>query len=149
MDRGTAKAAAALSEAEVALAQGETAVVYPEGTLTYDPGLWPMTGATGAARLALATGAPVIPIAQWGAQEVIPRWSKGLNLIPPRTMHVIAGAPVNLDDFRGLETDVNALNAATNRIMDAITALLEELRQEKAPATRWDRRNVRESAGDN
>ena len=41
--------------------RGECVVVYPEGTITRDPDLWPMTGKTGAARIALATGAPVIP----------------------------------------------------------------------------------------
>ena len=39
-------------------------MVYPEGTLTRDPDLWPMTGKTGAARIALETGAPVIPMAR-------------------------------------------------------------------------------------
>jgi 1-acyl-sn-glycerol-3-phosphate acyltransferase len=144
VDRGTSKAATALNEAEQALADGEAAVIYPEGTLTYDPNLWPMTGATGAARLAMSTGAPVIPVAQWGAQNVIPRWSKGLNLIPPRKIHMLAGPPVNLDEFKGRETDTRMLNEVTNRIMDAITELLEEIRGEKAPAERWDRRNVRE-----
>lgn len=150
VDRGTSKAAHALRDAEAAIAAGEAAVIYPEGTLTYDPGLWPMTGATGAARLALATGAPVIPIAQWGAQNVIPRWSKGLKLIPPQTMHVIAGKPVDLSSFQGREIDNTLLNEVTNHIIDDITKLLEELRGEKAPETRWDRRNVREvESGDN
>ena len=44
-------------------------VVYPEGTITRQPDLWPMTGKTGAARIALASGVPVIPVAQWGAQR--------------------------------------------------------------------------------
>ena len=43
-------------------------MVYPEGTITRDPGLWPMTGKSGAARIALETGCPVIPVGQWGAQ---------------------------------------------------------------------------------
>ncbi len=45
----------------------------PEGTWTRDPDLWPMRGKTGAVRLALAGGIPVIPMAYWGAQEVLPR----------------------------------------------------------------------------
>ena len=48
-------------------------VVYPEGTLTRDPDLWPMRGKTGAARIALATGCPVIPVGQWGAHDLLCR----------------------------------------------------------------------------
>ena len=42
--------------AVAAIEAGECVVVYPEGTITKDPGLWPMVGKTGAARIALATG---------------------------------------------------------------------------------------------
>ena len=52
---------------------GECVVVYPEGTLTRDPDLWPMVGKSGAARIALETGCPVIPVGQWGAQELLCR----------------------------------------------------------------------------
>ena len=55
---------------------GECVVVYPEGTLTRDPDLWPMTGKSGAARIALETGCPVIPVGQWGAQELLPPYAK-------------------------------------------------------------------------
>lgn len=51
---------------------GGAIIIYPEGTLTRDPDLWPMKGHTGAARLAIQTGAPVVPIAHWGAHEVFP-----------------------------------------------------------------------------
>lgn len=53
------------------IGQGELIGIYPEGTLTRDPNLWPMTGKTGAARIALTTGCPVIPVAQWGPQELL------------------------------------------------------------------------------
>ena len=142
--RGTSEAANALRDAEAAVLAGETAVIYPEGTLTYDPGLWPMTGATGAARLALATRVPVIPVAQWGAQKVIPRWSKGLKLIPPQTIYVTAGPAVDLSDLYERGTELSAFVEATERIMAAITKLLEGIRGETAPVERWDRRNHRE-----
>ena len=108
-------------------------MVYPEGTITRDPGLWPMTGKTGAARIALETGAPVIPVAQWGAQEVIAPYSKEFRILPRKTMHVTAGPPVDLDDLRGRALDATTLREATERIMAAITALLEEIRGETAP----------------
>jgi 1-acyl-sn-glycerol-3-phosphate acyltransferase len=59
--RGHADAALALKEAEKRLAQSATVIIYPEGTATRDPRLWPMAAKTGAARLALATGAPRDP----------------------------------------------------------------------------------------
>ena len=129
---------AALADAEAAIGRGEAILVYPEGTITRDPGLWPMSGKTGALRLALETGKPLIPIAQWGAQEVMPPYEKKLKLFPRKTMHVTAGPAVNLDDLRGRTVDRELLEEGTNRLLDAITGLLEGLRGEKAPAERLD-----------
>ena len=67
--RLTSDASQAFRAAVAAVDEGECVAVYPEGTISRDPGLWPMTGKTGAARIALSTGAPVVPIAQWGANE--------------------------------------------------------------------------------
>ena len=142
--RGTADAANSLRGAYVVVQNGGTAVIYPEQTLTYDPNLWPMTGATGAARLALESRIPVIPVAQWGAQNVIPRWRKGLKLIPPQTMYVTAGPAVDFSDLYDRASELSSFIEATNRIMQAITAQLEQIRGEAAPAERWDRRNQRE-----
>src|ERR1700735_3366805 len=55
--RGRGDAGLVLKQAEQALRKGAAVIVYPEGTATRDPGLWPMVGKTGAARLALRTGA--------------------------------------------------------------------------------------------
>ena len=60
VERGTERAKDALVHAREALDQGECVVIYPEGTVTADPQTWPMTARPGAARLALASGAPVI-----------------------------------------------------------------------------------------
>ena len=57
-------------------------MVYPEGTITRDPDLWPMTGKSGAARIALETGCPVIPVGQWGAQELLAPYAKKPDLFP-------------------------------------------------------------------
>ena len=70
--RGQADAAHVLKVAEQALAAGECVIIYPEGTATRDPGGWPMLAKTGVARMALTTGVPVVPVAQWGAQEILP-----------------------------------------------------------------------------
>ncbi len=53
------------------LARGDMIAIFPEGTLTRDPDLWPMVARTGAARMALETGVPVIPVAQWGAHQLL------------------------------------------------------------------------------
>jgi 1-acyl-sn-glycerol-3-phosphate acyltransferase len=105
-----------------------------------------MTGKTGAARIALTTGAPVIPVAQWGAQEVIGPYRKEFRILPRKVMRVTAGPPVDLDDLRGRDLDAKTLREATERIVAAITALLEEIRGETAPAERFDLRASRAAA---
>ena len=72
----------ALAAAEAAVTNGECLVMYPEGTITRDPGTWPMSGKTGALRVALETGAPLIPIAQWGANEIMPPYTTQMNVLP-------------------------------------------------------------------
>lgn len=130
----------AFTAAVAAVNAGECVVIYPEGTVTRDPDGWPMTGKTGAARVALATGCPVVPVAQWGAQEVLAPYSGRPHLRPRRTMHVVAGPPVDLDDLRHRELTPVVLHDGTERIMTAITELLAGIRGEPAPTTRFDPR---------
>jgi 1-acyl-sn-glycerol-3-phosphate acyltransferase len=125
-----------------AVRDGECVGIYPEATLTRDPGLWPMVGKTGAARVALETGAPVVPIAQWGPQQLLPPYGKRPKLFPRATMHVWAGPPVDLAEFQGRPIDGPLLREVTERIMAAITELLEEIRGEQAPAVRFDVRST-------
>ena len=136
--RGRGDAGLVLKQAEQALRAGAAVIVYPEGTATRDPGLWPMVGKTGAARLALTTGAPVIPIAQWGAQHILPYGSKKLHLFPRKTVRMIAGPPVDLSAYQGQRLGASTLRAATADIMADITALLAGLRQETPPAVPYD-----------
>jgi 1-acyl-sn-glycerol-3-phosphate acyltransferase len=138
--RGSGLAAQAYRDALTAVRAGRAVVVYPEGTLTRDPDLWPMRGKTGAARIALETRCPVIPVAQWGAQEVIGNYQKGLHLLPRKTMHVLAGPPVELSDLFDRPIDAALLREATDRIMAALTANLEVLRGQSAPPVRFDPR---------
>jgi 1-acyl-sn-glycerol-3-phosphate acyltransferase len=148
VERGADDASRALDAAIAAVRNGECVVVYPEGTITRDPDLWPMTGKTGAARIALATGAPVVPVAQWGAHEVMRPYRLEARLLPRRTMRFRAGPPVDLTDLAGARRSAAAAIAATNRIMGAITAQLAELRDEPPPDGRWDRRaGARVAAG--
>ncbi len=62
-----------IAASELLVEHGRGVIVYPEGTLTRDPDLWPMRGKTGAVRLALADDIPLIPMAHWGAQDILPR----------------------------------------------------------------------------
>ncbi|OJU39415.1 MAG: 1-acyl-sn-glycerol-3-phosphate acyltransferase [Microbacterium sp. 69-10] len=138
----SASAAAAkqtLKQSAELVEHGRGVIVYPEGTLTRDPDLWPMRGKSGAVRLALSGDLPLIPMAQWGTQEIMGRYQKGLSLWPLRKpVNVLIGDPVDLSDLRGRAPEPAVLNEATARLMAAITALLEQLRDEKAPATRWN-----------
>lgn len=140
VDRGTDRAGDALVHARAALEKGRCVVIYTEGARTKDPDLWPMTGRPGAARLALTTRTPVIPVGQWGAQEVMPPGRPGFHIWPRRTMRVIAGPPVPLADLYGDEPSKDDLQVATDRILDAITVLVEQARGQRAPEGRWDTR---------
>ncbi|MEJ6493357.1 MAG: lysophospholipid acyltransferase family protein [Actinomycetes bacterium] len=141
VQRGNSDAAAgSLRAAFSAIEDKQCVVIYPEGTLTRDPQLWPMTAKTGAARIALMTGAPVIPAAQWGPQEVLAPYSKRLRLFPRKTMHVWAGPEVDLDDLRALPVSAATLREATERIMRDITKILATQRNEVPPAVPLDRR---------
>lgn len=138
--RLTVDASEAFRAAVAAVEQGKCVVVYPEGTITRDPDLWPMVGKTGAARVALSTNAPVIPVAQWGPQEILAPYATRPRLFPRKTMVVKAGDPVDLDDLREAELTPAVLREATARIMAAITRLLEDIRGEQAPVERYDPR---------
>lgn len=113
-------------------------IVYPEGTLTRDPELWPMRGKSGAVRLALETGIPLIPVAHWGTQELMPRYAKRIHPFPRKTIRVSVGEPLDLSRFRTGAIDQRVVTEATEALMQAITALLAELRGEQAPPERWD-----------
>lgn len=138
--RGTPQAAAALGAALAAVRAGKCVAIFPEATLTRDPDLWPMVAKTGVAQIALATGCPVVPVAQWGPQEVLAPYTRRPHPLPRKTARVLAGPPVDLTDLAGGPVDAAALDTATGRVMAAITGLLERLRGEPAPAERYDPR---------
>jgi putative phosphoserine phosphatase / 1-acylglycerol-3-phosphate O-acyltransferase len=125
--------ASAYEQAEAALRHGELLVITPQATIPrgeafFDPRL---RGKSGVARLAAATGAPVIPLGVWGTEQVWPRSSRVPNLINvlhPPTIRVRLGPPVE-----GLTGSDFA--ADTNRIMAAIAAQLPpEARLRRIPS---------------
>jgi 1-acyl-sn-glycerol-3-phosphate acyltransferase len=134
VNRSSPDAALALRDAVRALQAGECVVIYPEGTLTKAADYWPMAARTGVAKLALLSGAPVVPVAQWGAHRILGRDHRP-RLLAGRSRHTISllvGPAVDLD--LGAEgNSMQALSAASARVMAAITGQLEELRGEQAP----------------
>jgi 1-acyl-sn-glycerol-3-phosphate acyltransferase len=152
VNRGAADAALVLNDAERGLAKGECLIFYPEGTATRDPGLWPMVPKTGIARLALTSGAPVVPVAQWGTQDILPYGTKKLSVIPRHTVKMVAGPPVDLSAYYGEPLSRDVLRAATATIMADITGLLARLRGAAPPPSPYDpaaaRRAARQAAKD-
>lgn len=126
------QAARQLTERELAI------IIYPEGTLTRDPDLWPMRGKSGAVRMALTAGVPIIPAAHWGTQQIMARYSKKISFFPRKTLYCKIGDPVDLSDLEGRPLDSATLAEGTRRVMAAITDLLGDLRDEQPPAERWD-----------
>ena len=82
----------------------------------------------------------MIPTANWGTHLIMPgRRLTWPRLWPRKTIRVVMGDPVPLSDLYG-RTDVEAMRIATDRIMDAVTILVEVLRGETRPAGVWDPR---------
>jgi 1-acyl-sn-glycerol-3-phosphate acyltransferase len=136
VDRRTATVADALNAAAEAIADGSVVACYPEGRIGLDPGMWPERGKTGVARLALASGATVVPVALWGPHEVLPYAApKGMvrallrALVVRPVVRVHFAAPV---DLSGLSTQrPGDARRATELILDGITEALAGLRPDE------------------
>jgi 1-acyl-sn-glycerol-3-phosphate acyltransferase len=105
-----------------------------------------MVPKTGIARLALATGAPVIPVAKWGTQDILPYGTKKLSVIPRHMVKMLAGPPVDLSGYEGEPLTRDVLRAAAATIMADITGLLARLRGEAPPAVPYDLAAARRAA---
>jgi 1-acyl-sn-glycerol-3-phosphate acyltransferase len=138
--RGTADAANALSAAIESVESGDCLLIYPEGSATRDPACWPMKARTGVARLALTTGAPVIPVAQWGPQNLWRYKAKYPHPFPRKRVQIIAGPPVDLSAYADKPITAEVLREVTDLIMARITDLLIELRGGEPPAVTYDPR---------
>lgn len=146
VQRGGERAADSLGAAEAALRRGECVVVYPEGTITADPDGWPMTAHPGAARLALATGCPVVPLGQWGAQRLLGgRRISWPRLVPRPVLSLRLGEPVVVSDLDS--GDPGTVAELGERIMAALTGLVAGIRGEQPPAGRFDLRLGRRVPG--
>jgi 1-acyl-sn-glycerol-3-phosphate acyltransferase len=135
--RETTRAANAFKDAVAALERGEVVAFYPEGTYTGDPDFWPMKSKNGIGRIAMMTGVPVIPVANWGSQDVLPPEGR-LKPFPRKRVLVAAGPPVDLEQWRGGPRTRTALDAVTAAIMADVTKLVADLRGEEPPAIAYD-----------
>lgn len=119
---GGAASRTAIAAGLTVLERGEVLGIYPEGTRSPDGRLY--RGRTGAARMALESGCPIIPIAMLGAYEA----QKGRTFLPRRRprIRVLVGEPI---DARAAVARMEAvsegerLRALTDRVMDAIAAM--------------------------
>jgi 1-acyl-sn-glycerol-3-phosphate acyltransferase len=123
--RGHPSASLALRCALDALRAGECVAIYPEGGITSDPAYRPSAARTGLVRLALASGAPVIPVAQWGTQDLVGRSGRVFPGGPWPQVTVSFGPAIALPvpATAGQPTG-DELRTATEAVMSAICALL-------------------------
>ena len=133
VERGTVDAVKALDAAVAALRSGKCVLIYPEGTTTREPDLWPMRGKTGAARLWLATGAPVVPVVMWGPERLFDPRTKKLRPVPRTPVTVVAGPPLDLSAWQGATANAATLAEITDHIMLALRDMLAPLRHGTPP----------------
>lgn len=124
VQRGTGETGP-VEKAVEALGKGELVVIYPEATITTNPDLTPMTGKTGIGRVALATRAPVVPIAVWGSHWVRPKHRKPVHKWR-RLIVLKAGEPMRFDDLGGRQ-DAEAVREVTDRVVAELDRLVREI----------------------
>ncbi|WP_285658135.1 lysophospholipid acyltransferase family protein [Actinomycetospora sp. NBRC 106375] len=136
VSRGSADAGTSLEAARTSFADDGVVVIYPEGTITRDEAGWPMAARSGAARLALDSDVPVIPVVHWGTLSVYDHYKKRFRPSRRTTITVKAGPPIPMDDLRARVAERGPrplLRETTDRMMTAVRELLSEVRGEPAP----------------
>lgn len=138
VERGSASAATALDRAAEALAAGEAVGIFPEGRTTRDPNKWPERAKTGAVRLALRTGAPIVPVAMVGTHRVLdkshPVGSILRNVLLRPKVLTDVGEPIDVRALAGgTEVDAERIRELSDQVMGRIVAMVAELRAEAAP----------------
>jgi len=113
IDRSGGKASeAALGTGLRVLTHGGLLALYPEGTRSPDGKLY--RGKTGAARMALESGVPVIPVAMIATREIQPP-----HVLRPRLRRVgiRVGKPLDFARYEGMDNDRFVLRSVTDEMM--------------------------------
>ena len=130
VDRGTGSNEP-LEKAIDALKAGEVVVIMPQGTIPRGPAFFDpvLKGRWGAARLASASGAPILPVGLWGTEKVWPRNQRlpNFDVADPPKITVNIGTPLYVDG--------EDLGADTEAMMSAISALLPPEANERIEPT--------------
>jgi 1-acyl-sn-glycerol-3-phosphate acyltransferase len=131
VDRGGA-AATSLEVAAALLREGEVVVVFPEGTISTS--FVPAPPRSGAGRLAVATGAPLIPVALWGGQRLVTK-NRPRSLRRGVVLAARFGEPIDYEPGSGPER-------LTARIWEQVTDLVSRAQrtypqQPAGPDDRW------------
>lgn len=126
--RGTGDQAPLVGAAD-ALDRGEVVVVYPEGTTTTtNPDFSPGPAKTGAVRLSLMTGVPILPVATWGGQYV---WRKSgrQSLAFGRPIWLEAGELMDIGPRANGDPDGPNIRAITDELMGELARGVDGLRR--------------------
>jgi 1-acyl-sn-glycerol-3-phosphate acyltransferase len=115
---GGKRSEAALATGLKVLQEGHCLGIYPEGTRSPDGRLY--KGRTGIARMAIDSGAPIIPVAMFNTAEIQPT---GQVVPKVRRVEMVFGEPMY---FTGDSTDQAVLRAATNQLMEKIAELSKQ-----------------------
>lgn len=136
--RNSKEAANSLVYAQEALENGEIVGFYFEGTLTLDPAYWPMRGKTGLARLAMDTRVPIVPVVQWGAQDVLDRYLFGgfFRRRPKVTIRVLP--ELDYSDIEGDSKNHEGVFEITQRLQKTLEQASGDLRGQLPPKSPWD-----------
>lgn len=142
---GSASRAAIATGLEI-LHRGEVLGIYPEGSRSPDGRLY--RGKTGAARLALESGCPIVPVAMVGSFEA----QSGRRLLPHRSprMRVLVGESLDaaaLAEASGHTLEGERLRAVTDAVMDSIGALSGQVRADEYVSEAKQRLAAQRTAG--
>jgi 1-acyl-sn-glycerol-3-phosphate acyltransferase len=118
-DRESGRAAQAMLQAALDhLNSGQLFGIYPEGTRSPDGRLY--RGRTGVGFLALASGAPVLPVAMVGTDRILP---PGQRIPHPGKFEIRIGEPLEFAEYQGQPAGARQRRAVTDEVVQAIQKL--------------------------
>lgn len=121
---GGAKSAESLAAAVAALREGKLVGIYPEGTRSPDARLY--RAKIGVARLALEAGVPIIPVAQFGNEDVQVPGSNRLRLRKdgkPIRVKTVIGEPIDVTPYLGRDDEWAAQRELADLVIERISQM--------------------------